>query len=153
MEGKLPDDKVAYFNANLGGYNRAMGLSFTRIADDEVVGELVIGEANLQPYGIVHGGVHTGIIEAACSTGAALHALKSGQSVVGVENATSFLRAARSGKITVRAVPVSRGRRTQVWEAVVRDESGRALATGRVRLFSLETGEGLAGKPVGVDAK
>ena len=28
----------------------------------------MIGEQHLQPYGIVHGGVHTGIIEAACST-------------------------------------------------------------------------------------
>jgi uncharacterized protein (TIGR00369 family) len=151
MEGTLPEDVLAHFNENLGGYNRAMGLCFSRIADDEVIGELTIGPNNLQPYGIVHGGVHTGIIEAACSTGAALHAMKRGQSVVGVENATSFLRAARSGKITVTAVPISRGRRTQVWEAIVRDESGRALATGRVRLFSLDTGEALAGKPVGVE--
>ena len=144
-----PED-LAYFNANLGGFNRAMGLAFTQVTADEVVGELTIAEQHLQPYGVVHGGVHAGIIEAACSTGGAVHAMKNGQSVVGVENATSFLRAARSGKITVTARPVSRGRRTQVWEATVRDEQGRALATGRVRLMSLETGEALAGKPVGV---
>ena len=144
-----PDDLVAHFNANLGGFNRAMGLTFTRVAPDELTGELTVAEQHLQPYGVVHGGVHAGIIEAACSTGAALHAMKNGQSVVGVENATSFLRAARSGKITVTAVPVSRGRRTQVWEATVRDEQGRALATGRVRVMSLDAGEPLAGKPVG----
>ena len=144
-----PDDSLASINANLGGFNLAMGLTFTAVTADEVVGELTVADQHLQPYGVVHGGVHAGIIEAACSTGAAVHAMKSGQSVVGVENATSFLRAARSGKLRVTAVPVSRGRRTQVWEATVRDEQGRALATGRVRVMSLESGEPLAGRPVG----
>jgi uncharacterized protein (TIGR00369 family) len=137
-------------NQSLGGWNTVMGLRFSRATADEVVGEVTVGEQHLQPYGIVHGGVHTGIIEAACSTGAALHAMKSGRAVVGVENATSFLRAARGGKLTVTALPVSRGRRTQVWEAMVRDEKGRALATGRVRLFTLEAEEAIAGAKVDV---
>ena len=62
---------IEFLNAHLGGYNRAMGLAFTRASADEVEGEVTIGEQHLQPYGIVHGGVHCGIIEAACSTGAA----------------------------------------------------------------------------------
>jgi 1,4-dihydroxy-2-naphthoyl-CoA hydrolase len=143
-------ESLTFVNAHLGGYNRVMGLSFTRVGADEVEGELTIAEQHLQPYGIVHGGVHTGLIEAACSTGAAVFAMKRGQSVVGLENSTSFLRAAREGKLRVRAVPVTRGRRSQVWEATVRDERGRALATGRVRLLCLEPGEALAGKTVGV---
>jgi uncharacterized protein (TIGR00369 family) len=140
---------IEFLNAHLGGYNRAMGLAFTFASGDEVEGELTVGEQHLQPYGIVHGGVHCGIIEAACSTGAALHAMKSGQSVVGLENSTSFLRAAREGKLRVRAVPVTRGRRSQVWEATVRDEQGRSLATGRVRLMCLDEGDVLAGEKVG----
>jgi 1,4-dihydroxy-2-naphthoyl-CoA hydrolase len=151
MTDPPPDlESLTFVNAHLGGYNRVMGLSFTRVGADEVEGELTIAEQHLQPYGIVHGGVHTGLIEAACSTGAAVFAMKRGQSVVGLENSTSFLRAAREGKLRVRAVPVTRGRRSQVWEATVRDERGRALATGRVRLLCLEPGEALAGKTVGV---
>jgi uncharacterized protein (TIGR00369 family) len=88
------------------------------------------------------------MIEAACSTGAAIFAFSRGQSVVGLENSTSFLRAARGGKLKVRAWPLQRGRRAQVWEATVEDESGRALASGRVRLLCLEAEEQLAGKKV-----
>jgi uncharacterized protein (TIGR00369 family) len=142
-------DSIEVLNQHLGGYNRVMGLTFTRASGEEVEGELTVGEQHLQPYGVIHGGVHCGVIEAACSTGAALHAMKSGQSVVGLENSTSFLRAAREGKLRVRAVPVTRGRRSQVWEATVRDEQGRPLATGRVRLMCLDEGEVLAGKKVG----
>jgi uncharacterized protein (TIGR00369 family) len=150
----MPDSpalgSVEFFNAHLGGYNRAMGLRVTRASADEVEAEIVIGEQHLQPYGIVHGGVHAGMIEAACSTGAALFAMKNGQSVVGLENSTAFLRAAREGKLVVRAVPVVRGRRSQVWEGTVRDEQGRPLAAGRVRLMCLEPGEELAGKKISV---
>lgn len=143
-----PSDVTAMINANLGGWNTAMGLRFTRVTAEECVGEVVVGAQHLQPYGIVHGGVHTGIIEAACSTGAAIVALSRGQAVVGLENSTSFIAAARGGTLHVTAKPVTRGRRTQVWEAVVYDDAGKTLATGRVRLLCIEQGAEIAGKSV-----
>jgi len=143
-----PADFSAILNANLGGWNTAMGLRFTRVTPDECVGELEIRDHHRQPYGIVHGGVHTGIIEAACSTGAAVVAMARGQSVVGLENATSFITAVREGTLRVTATPVTRGRRTQVWQAVVTNEAGKTCATGRVRLLCLEQGSELAGKNV-----
>ncbi len=143
-----PQDVVAMINANLGGWNTGMGLRFTKITTEECVGELVIGPQHLQPYGIVHGGVHMGIIEAACSTGAAVVAFARNQSVVGLENSTSFVTAVRGGKLTVKATPVTRGRRTQVWQAIVTNEDGRTCATGRVRLLCLDAGSELAGKNV-----
>jgi 1,4-dihydroxy-2-naphthoyl-CoA hydrolase len=131
-------DVLAMINANLGGWNTHMGLRFTKVSDTECVGELVINERHLQPYGIVHGGVHTGIIEAACSTGAAVVALARGQAVVGVENSTSFITAVRGGTLRVVATPVTRGRRTQVWQATVTSDEGKTCATGRVRVLCLE---------------
>ena len=142
---------AAAINQNLGGWNRAMGLSFLRTSPEECVGELVVAPHHLQPYGIVHGGVHAGIIEAACSTGAALAALANGQTVVGLENSTSFVHAARAGTLRVTARPVTRGRRTQVWTADVTDEAGRVLATGRVRLLCLDPGAAIAGKTAAIE--
>ena len=141
-------DVTDMINANLGGWNTAMGLRFTKVTAEECIGELVVADHHLQPYGIVHGGVHTGIIEAACSTGAAVVAFARGQSVVGLENATSFITAVRSGTLRVTATPVTRGRRTQVWQATVTNEEGRTCATGRVRLLCLEPDSDLAGKKV-----
>ncbi|MEO7094574.1 MAG: PaaI family thioesterase [Polyangiales bacterium] len=143
------NDFADFMNANLGGWNTAMGLRFTKVTVDECIGEMTVGDQHRQPYGIVHGGVHTGIIEAACSTGAALVALARGQSVVGLENSTSFIAATRAGTVRVTAVPVTRGRRTQVWEAKVTDEAGKTLATGRVRLICLDNGTEIGGQKVG----
>jgi 1,4-dihydroxy-2-naphthoyl-CoA hydrolase len=125
-----------------------MGIRFIHATADSVEAELEIGPAHLQAYGIVHGGVHSGVIETIASVGAALAALPRGQSVVGLENHTSFLLAVREGKLRASARPLMRGRRTQVWEAQVTDDSGRLVATGRVRFLALEAGTTLAGEVV-----
>jgi uncharacterized protein (TIGR00369 family) len=93
--------------------------------------------------------VHCGLIESLASIGAALVAMPRGQSVVGLENNTSFVRAVRAGaKLHAVATPITRGRRTQVWEASVLDEKDQIVATGRVRLLCLEPDQALAGEQV-----
>jgi 1,4-dihydroxy-2-naphthoyl-CoA hydrolase len=139
-----PGTRAAFRN----GFDDAMGFEFVRLDPDEVVIEYTIDERHRQPYGIVHGGVHCAVVETACSTGAALTAMPRGQAVVGIENHTSFLRAARSGRVRVTARPLARGRRSQVWEATAVDQKGQVLASGRVRLLCLEAGSDLAGEKV-----
>ncbi len=132
-----------------GGWVQAMGITITLATKDEVRAELIVGPQHLQGYGIVHGGVHCGLIESLASMGAFLFARERGQHVVGLENNTSFIRAVRAGAV-LRAVakPVTRGRQTQVWQASVIDEQERLVATGRVRLLCLEPDQNLAGEQV-----
>jgi 1,4-dihydroxy-2-naphthoyl-CoA hydrolase len=141
---------AAALNASMSGWTRGMGIHFMVATGDEVVAELEITADHYQAYGIVHGGVHSGLIETVASVGAALAALPRGQSVVGLENHTSFLNAVREGKLRATARPLMRGRRTQVWEANVTDAEGRTIASGRVRFLALEAGSSLAGETVAV---
>jgi len=134
----------------MDGWDQLLGLRIVHASRDEVVAEYEIDPRHHQPYGVVHGGVHCSAVESVCSTGAGIDAMASGRSVVGLENHTSFVRAVRSGKITIRATPITRGRRSQLWEAVARDEQGRIVSSGRVRLLCLEPGSELAGEAVGV---
>ncbi len=122
----------------LPGWTREMGISILKATPDEVTCEWEVTERHHQPDGIVHGGVHCGVVETLASIGAAVVALPRGQRVVGLENHTSFIRAVRSGKLTGTARPVTRGRTTQVWEAWIRDPEGRLVAQGRVRLLCLD---------------
>jgi 1,4-dihydroxy-2-naphthoyl-CoA hydrolase len=144
-------DHTGVMNQALGGFNRAMGLSFTKATADEVAAELTIGPEHLQPYGVVHGGIYCAMIETLASAGAAINAMAQGLSVVGLENHTSFLRAVRSGKLHAVARPLLKGRRSHVWEGTITDDAGKVCATGRVRLICLEPGAALAGKPAALD--
>jgi 1,4-dihydroxy-2-naphthoyl-CoA hydrolase len=131
------------------GWLQAMGVTITHATGDEVRAELTVGPEHLQSYGIVHGGVHCGLIESLASIGAALFALPRGRSVVGLENNTSFVRAVRAGaRLHAVSTPITRGRRTQVWEARVLDDKDHIVATGRVRLLCLEADQALAGEQV-----
>jgi 1,4-dihydroxy-2-naphthoyl-CoA hydrolase len=142
-------DFSAQLNAIPEGWVQAMDMTITHATKDEVRGELTVGQQHLQGYGIVHGGVHCGIIETLSSMGAFLFARERGQHVVGLENSTSFIRAVRAGaKLHAVATPITRGRQTQVWQAQVLDEQDRLVATGRVRLLCLSDEQVLAGEQV-----
>ncbi len=132
---EFPDNVLEMVNARLGGFNQSLGIRFTQAQPDEFRAELQIGPQHLQPYGLVHGGVYSGLIETVCSTAAALNVFAAGQSDVGLENTTSFLRAVRGGTLCCRVWPLS-----HVWEAEVRDDHDRLVASGRVRLMVLEGG-------------
>jgi uncharacterized protein (TIGR00369 family) len=130
-------DQNADFMNRLPGWAREMGINILTATTDEVTCEWEVQEKHLQGYGIVHGGVHCGVIETLASIGAALVAHERGQRVVGLENNTSFIRAVRNGVLHGVARPVTRGRTTQVWEAHIRDTDERLVAQGRVRLLCL----------------
>lgn len=144
------EDFAPMLNAQRDGWNAANGVRYLSATLDEVVVEWTIGPHHLQAYGIVHGGVYAGVIETIASVGAALNAMPRGQSIVGLENSTSFIRAVRSGTLRATATPITRGRRSQVWEATVTEEEGKIVATGRVRLLALDGGAPIAGETVTV---
>ena len=108
------DDLASHVNALPTGWVREMGITILAATPDEVSCEWEVTEKHHQGYGIVHGGVHCGVIETLASLGAA-----------------------------IVARPVTRGRTTQVWEASIRDEEGRLVAEGRVRLLCLDEGREL----------
>ena len=147
---ELPENAVDVLNSTRGGYNTLIGLRFTSVAYEKVCAEVPVTPDLHQPYGLVHGGVYSSMIETLASVGAAVNAMPTGRSTVGLENTTSFLKAVRSGTLYGEAVPLTRGKRTHVWDVTIRDDEKRLVATGRVRMICLEQGAAVAGKTVGL---
>lgn len=120
----------------IGGFDALLGMRLDEAGPDEVLTSVEITPELLQPYGILHGGVHCSVVETLASTGAALWLAERGQ-VVGVSNTTDFLRAAREGVLTAVATPVHRGRLQQLWQVLITDAGDRLLARGQVRLQNI----------------
>jgi uncharacterized protein (TIGR00369 family) len=118
------------------GLNSMLGFELDEASPDRVVMSWTVGPQHLQPYGIVHGGVHCSVVESAASIGAALWYAERGR-VVGVANHTNFLRAVRSGRVIATATPIHRGRSQQLWLVIISDEAGQDVARGEVRLQNL----------------
>ncbi len=124
-----------------GGWSKSMDIVWTACSADEVRCEFEVAPKHLQPFGLVHGGVHCGVIEQITSLGATMFVQALGQQAVGLENSTSFIRATSSGKLFAVAKPISRGRTNQLWEAWIRDDKDRLVAQGRVRLQNVAVRE------------
>jgi uncharacterized protein (TIGR00369 family) len=137
-------------NAMHGGtFAGELGLVVVSATRDAVRATLEIRPVHRQPQGVVHGGVYATVIESVASVGAAIDAMSAGKNVVGLENHTSFVRAVREGTLHARATPITRGRRTQLWEVVIENEAGATVATGRVRLLVLDPDAPVGGSKLG----
>ena len=121
---------------DLGPYATFLGLEVDSAGGDEVTAHWAVRPDLLQPYGIVHGGVHCSVVETLASVGAALWLDDRGK-VVGVNNSTDFYRAATEGVLRATARPIHRGRSQQVWVVEIVDDQARLVARGQVRLQNL----------------
>lgn len=119
-----------------GGYVKWLGLEFVEASGEHMVARWEVRPDQLQPYGLVHGGVHCAVIETVASFAGGLWYGERGQ-VVGVSNQTDFLRAVSSGTLTATGAPVHRGRLQQLWVVEIRDANERLVARGQVRLQNL----------------
>ena len=122
----------------LGGpFTEYLGVELQEVTGDRVVATWTAGEHLHQPYGIVHGGAHCGVVETLASIAASVWLGDRG-TVVGVNNSTDFYRAVRDGAMTSTALPVHRGRSQQVWVVETVDAEGRLVSRGQVRLQNQE---------------
>jgi 1,4-dihydroxy-2-naphthoyl-CoA hydrolase len=128
-------------------FDKWLGLEYDDIGPDRCAAHLEVTDRHKQPYGILHGGVYCSMVETLASVGAATWAMEEGMAgVVGVHNATDFLRSTREGTIFGEATPVHRGRSQQLWQVVITlDDTDRVLARGQVRLHNLQQADAIGG--------
>ncbi|WP_137724194.1 PaaI family thioesterase [Prescottella subtropica] len=131
--GGDPTEVNAFLNK---GFGEALGLEYTELSGDHVRAHWKVTPDLYQPWGIMHGGVHCAVIESVASIAAGLWLGDRGH-VVGVNNNTDFLRAARDGILTADATPVHRGRTQQLWAVTITDDRDRIVARGQVRLQNI----------------
>jgi uncharacterized protein (TIGR00369 family) len=118
---------------------QTLGLVWDQVALGEVHAHLEVDDRHRQPYGIVHGGVWCAVVESLASVAGALQVGADGRFVVGVSNATDFLRRHREGRIDAVATPVHVGRSQQLWQVVLtRTSDANAVARGQVRLTNID---------------
>lgn len=88
----------------------------------------------LQPFGLMHGGVMSSLVESVCSRATALAVFGDGMAAMGQSISVSFLRPITAGGAEVHASVRHRGRTTWVWEAEVRDAEARLCALAQMTI-------------------
>jgi len=87
-----------------------------------------------QPFGLMHGGVMSSLVESVCSRATALAVFGDGMAAMGQSINVSFLRPITEGHAEVTARARHRGRSTWVWDAEVLDAEDRLCALARMTI-------------------
>jgi len=120
---------------------RLLEIEFDERGPTRVIGSVAADERHHQPWGLVHGGLYTTVIETFATTGAFEAVKDQGMQAVGVSNVTDFVRPHKSGRLLVEATPVHQGRTQQLWQVEIRrPEDRKLIARGQVRLQNIEAG-------------
>jgi uncharacterized protein (TIGR00369 family) len=124
----MPVDPAAIAASFKGTLADLLGIRFVETGPDRVVAELTYREALTTVGGSVHGGALMALADTVGATATILNLPAGATATTTLESKTNFLAAGRSGTIRAEATPIHRGKRTQVWQTRVTDETGRLLS-------------------------
>lgn len=121
----------------------ASGFVVEAVTATSVRGYAELDENHHTPWGVIHGGVYTTIVESAGSIGASHAVAERGEFAVGVHNATDFLRPSTGARVNVEGNALHQGRTQQLWEVIITDSaSGKQISRGQLRLQNVPMPEG-----------
>jgi 1,4-dihydroxy-2-naphthoyl-CoA hydrolase len=130
---------MPHTHATAGEFMQLLEIEFDDVGPARVTGSVAADERHHQPWGLVHGGLYTTVIETFATTGAFQAVKDQGRQAVGISNLTDFLRPHRSGRLEVEATAVHQGRGQQLWQVEIsRPEDHKLIARGQVRLQNIE---------------
>jgi uncharacterized protein (TIGR00369 family) len=122
-----PIDPAVVEAHHRGHMSDMMGVKFVEATRDRVVAELTIRPDLTTVGGRLHGGAIMAFADTLGATATFLN-LPPGASTTTLESKTNFFAAGTAGVIRAESTPLHRGKRTQVWQTRITDESGRLLA-------------------------
>jgi uncharacterized protein (TIGR00369 family) len=113
------------------GLPAAIGIEIVELTPERVVATMPVDERTRQPFGLLHGGASLALAETVASLGAAANVDLERFVAVGQEINGNHLRGKTDGVVRATAVPIHRGRSSQVWAIEIVDEQGRLVCVSR----------------------
>ena len=129
---------------NSSPYPSHMSMRLISVELDRATVELDIGGCHLQPYGIVHGGVLSTLIDTATFWSVFMR-IPEDSGLVNIDLKLNYLQAVQSGKLIAEGYAIKSGRSISYAEAKVFNEDNELIVHGTSTLKILP-GKGLKAK-------
>jgi uncharacterized protein (TIGR00369 family) len=117
---------------------RHLEIVFSEIGEDFLRATMPVDERTRQPFGLLHGGASAALAETLGSLAASMCVDATRYRCVGQEINANHIRSVRAGTVTGTARALHIGRRSQVWNIDIVDESGRLVCVSRLTMAVLE---------------
>jgi 1,4-dihydroxy-2-naphthoyl-CoA hydrolase len=132
LDGFQADKKMAMLRERVKqGLPAYLGIDIIDLAPGYLAARMAITEHHLATNGYLHAGAVVTLADTSCGVGCFANLPEGALNFTTVELKSNFLRSITSGILYSNAKLVHPGRRTQVWDATVLDDSERTLALFR----------------------
>ena len=111
-----------------------IGIEITDIENDFICGKMPVDERTIQPFGLLHGGASTALAETLGSIAGGIKVYPNNETVVGIEINANHLKSARDGWVYGKATPIRIGKKIQVWNIEISNDSGDLICVSRLTL-------------------
>ncbi len=115
-----------------------LGIEIIEIGEDFLKAKMPVDQRTKQPMGLLHGGASVALSESMGSFASVLILEDPlNFSIVGVEINANHLKAVRSGHVYSTTKPVRIGRKIQVWNTEIHDESNNLVCVSRLTTMTI----------------
>ena len=109
-----------------------LGMEFLKVEDDEVIARIVLQQHHFGWNGYLHAGTIFSLADSCAGYGCVRSLPEGAAGFTTIETKTNFLSTVRQGSIQAIAIPLHRGKSTQVWDTSVSStENGQLLSCYR----------------------
>ena len=120
---------IDYINsASKNTLMETLNIKFLEASVDKVVASMPVNSRVHQPDGVLHGGASVSLAETVGSFAAALSINRETHMVRGIEISANHLRSIKEGVVTATAIPLHKGKTTQLWEIRIIDADQRLIS-------------------------
>ena len=117
-------------------YFQLISMSITALGEGTSLLEISLGEKHLQPFGMVHGGVFSSLIDASAFW-AVYPLLDEGLGLTTVEMKLNYLSPTLQGKMVAKGQCLKLGKTLALGQSEIHDQDGRLLAHGTATMMVL----------------
>ena len=105
-----------------------MGVRITVAEPDRIVGEMTVRSDLCTSGGTLHGGAYMAFADTLGAIGTVVN-LASGKRTTTTDSSTKFMTGAKVNTVvTGESTPLHKGRTTQVWQTMIRNDQGKLCA-------------------------
>ena len=105
-----------------------LDIKFIDVEENKVVATMPVTSKVHQPDGVLHGGATVALAETVGSYASFLSVDKDTQMVRGIEISANHVKSIKEGLVIATAIPIHKGRTTQLWEIRIVDEQDKLIS-------------------------
>ena len=129
------EEKIQQVNDSIQNtMTSTIGIEITDIDNDFICGKMPVDERTIQPFGLLHGGASVALAETLGSIAGGIKVYPNNETVVGIEINANHLKSARDGWVYGKATPIRIGKKIQVWNIEISNNSGDLICVSRLTL-------------------